>query len=67
MATITEEALQGEWFYLEEEQPLDLSSPSFYMLADGIITPNDRPDDVGSYVIEGERRSSSFQSTLAPH
>jgi hypothetical protein len=52
MATITEEVLRGEWFYLEEEQPLDPSSPSFYILAAGYITPNDRPDDVGSYLIE---------------
>ena len=52
MATITEEALRGEWFYLEEEQPLNLGSPSFYILAAGRITPNDRRDDVGSYAIE---------------
>lgn len=52
MAAITGAALEGEWFYLEEEQPLDLTSPSFYVLADGRVTPNDRPDEVGSYRID---------------
>jgi len=41
--------LRGEWFYLEEEQPLDLSSSSFHILAAGRIM---RPNDVGSYSIE---------------
>jgi hypothetical protein len=60
MAQITEAALQGEWFYLEEEQPLDLTSTSYYTLADGRVTPNDRPDDVGSYVVEGEKAVIQF-------
>jgi hypothetical protein len=60
MAAITDQALQGEWFYLEEEQPLNLASPSFYILAEGRVTPNDRPDDVGTYVIEDGRALIEF-------
>jgi hypothetical protein len=60
MAAITDHALQGEWFYLAEEQPLDLTSPSFYILAEGRVTPNDRPDDVGTYVIDDGRALIDF-------
>jgi hypothetical protein len=60
MAAITEAALQGEWFYLEEEQPLDWTSPSFYILNDGHVTPNDRPNDIGMYVIEDGKALIEF-------
>ena len=65
MAAITDRALQGEWFYLEEEQPLDRTSPSFYVLSDGRVTPNDRPDDVGAYVIEDGRALIEFPNYAA--
>jgi hypothetical protein len=60
MAAITEAALQGEWFYLEEEQPLDRTSPSFYILSDGRVTPNDRPHDLGAYAIKDGRALIEF-------
>ncbi|MDQ0839863.1 hypothetical protein [Sphingomonas faeni] len=60
MAAITDQALQGEWFYLEEEQPFDRTSPSFYILGDGRVTPNDRPEDIGSYVIRDGRAVVQF-------
>lgn len=60
MAAITEAALEGEWFYLEEDQPLDLTNPSFYTLADGRVTPNFRPGGVGTYVIADGRAVIRF-------
>jgi hypothetical protein len=51
MAAITEEALQGEWFYLEEEQPLDRANPEFFILRDGKVQSSTKPDVTGEYAI----------------
>jgi hypothetical protein len=49
-ATITEAALEGEWFYLEEEAPLDRASPEFFILRDGKVQSSTKAD-AGEYSI----------------
>ena len=61
MAAITEEAIQGEWFYLEEEQPLDRASPEFYILRDGEIQSSTRPDIAGTYALDGDQVAIAFR------
>jgi hypothetical protein len=48
MAAITEAALQGEWFYLVEEQPLDRTRQSFYVLDHGEVRTGAEGDVVGT-------------------
>jgi hypothetical protein len=52
MAAITDEALKGEWFYLVEEQPLDRTSKSFYVLDQGEVRTGAEGDVVGTYSVE---------------
>ncbi|MEG3083985.1 hypothetical protein U1707_10065 [Sphingomonas sp. PB2P12] len=61
MAAITEEALRGEWFYLEEEQPLDRSSPEFYILRDGGIRSSTKQDIAGTYALDGDQVTIAFR------
>jgi len=37
VTTITEETLRGEWFYLEEDEPLNLARAKPWALADGEV------------------------------
>jgi hypothetical protein len=60
MATITEAALQGEWFYLEEEQPLDRTSPEFFILRDGIVRSSRNLDVAGTYEIHHDHAILTF-------
>jgi hypothetical protein len=60
MAAITEAALQGEWFYLEEEQPLDQASPEFFILRDGKVWSSTQPDVTGDYVITDDGAVVTF-------
>lgn len=63
MAAITDAALQGEWFYLEEEQPLDHTTSNFYVLRAGQVTIGEVGEMVGSYSIEGGRAVIVFHRT----
>jgi hypothetical protein len=63
---ITEEALQGEWSYLEEKEPLDRAKPEFFVLRDSKVQSNTKPNVMGKYaitdagaVLTSARRSSS--------
>jgi hypothetical protein len=60
MAAITEAGLQGEWFYLEEEQPLDRASPEFFILRDGKVRTSNKLDLVGEYVITDDGAVLTF-------
>jgi hypothetical protein len=60
MATISEAALRGQWFYLEEDQPLERRGPAFFELLDGRIRSNARVDQVGTYLIAGARALLTF-------
>ena len=70
MAAITEAALQGEWFYLEEEQPLDRTVPNFYSLRHGEVRTSQATEVIGAYEIYGDRvvitfhRTSPFTTTI---
>ncbi len=70
MAAITEDALQGEWFYLEEEQPLDRTTMDFYVLRAGEVRIGEASEVAGTYSIEGNRvvitfhRSVPFTTTI---
>jgi hypothetical protein len=55
MATITEGALQGEWFYIEEEQPLDRTTPEFFILRDGVVRSSRNLDVTGTYEINDDQ------------
>ncbi|RZL28540.1 MAG: hypothetical protein EOP64_04210 [Sphingomonas sp.] len=66
MATITESGLQGEWFYLEEEQPLDRTSARFFILRDGSVRANASADVVGTYKIMGEAAVIRFSRSDHP-
>jgi hypothetical protein len=60
MAAITEAALQGAWFYLEEEAPLDRASPEFFILRDGRLNSSTEPDVTGKYVITDDGAVVTF-------
>jgi len=64
MAAITEAALGGEWFYLEEEQPLDRTSTNFYVLEAGEVRIGDAPEVVGLYSIDRDRVVITFHRTI---
>lgn len=64
MATITEDALRGEWFYLEEEQPLDRTTMNFYVLRAGQVRIGEASEVVGTYSIEGDRVVITFHRTV---
>jgi hypothetical protein len=68
MAAIIEEALQGEWFYLEEDEPLDRASPEFFILRNGKVQSSTKLDLVGEYAITDDGAVLTFarraQSTL---
>lgn len=70
MAALTDAALQGEWFYLEEEQPLDRTATNFYVLRAGEVMIGKVGEVVGSYSIEGDRtvivfhRTTPFKTTI---
>lgn len=49
MAAITEAALEGEWFYLVEEQPLDRASDNFYILRHGEVMQSGDQQVIGVY------------------
>ena len=51
MTAIKEAALQGEWFYLVEHEPLDRGNPEFFILRDGTVKSSTSADFVGEYVI----------------
>lgn len=60
MAAITDAALKGEWFYLEEEQPLDRTTPEYYVLRGNVVRSSTKPDVVGTYAIDGEQVAIVF-------
>jgi hypothetical protein len=60
MAAVTEAALQGEWFYLEEKEPLDRASPEFFILRDGKVQSSTKPEVTGEYVITGDGAVLTF-------
>jgi hypothetical protein len=60
MAAITEAALQGEWFYLEEDAPLDRASPEFFILRDGKVRTSNKLDLVGEYAITDDGAVLTF-------
>lgn len=64
MAQITEAALQGEWFYLEEEQPLDRTATNFYVLQAGEVRIGDASEAVGTYSIDRDRVVITFNRTI---
>jgi hypothetical protein len=64
MATITEDALHGEWFYIEEQQPPDRAAMNFYVLRTGEIRINEAAEVVGTYSIEGDRVVITFHRTI---
>jgi hypothetical protein len=70
MAAITNEALQGEWFYLVEEQPLDRTSKSFYVLHGEDVRTGTEAEVVGTYSIEDDSavitllRTTPFTTTI---
>ena len=64
MAAITEEVIRGEWFYLEEEQPLDRTVSNFYVLLAGEVRIGDAAEVVGTYSMEGDRVVITFHRTL---
>jgi hypothetical protein len=60
MAAITEAALQGSWFYLVEEAPLDRDSPEFFILRNGKVHSSTEPDFTGEYVITDDSAVITF-------
>ena len=64
IATITEDALRGEWFYLEEEQSLDRTAMNFFVLRAGEIRVGEAAEVVGTYNIEGDRVVITFHRTI---
>jgi hypothetical protein len=60
MAAITEAALQGSWFYLVEEAPLDRDSPEFFILRNGKVHSSTEPDFTGEYVIMDDSTVITF-------
>lgn len=64
MATITEDALQGEWFYLEEEQQLDHTAANFYVVYAGEVRIGDATEVVATYIIEGDRVVITFHRII---
>jgi hypothetical protein len=64
MATITEEALRGEWFYLEEEQLLDRTAMNFYALYAGEVRIGDAAEVVGAYSIDGDQVVITLHRTI---
>lgn len=70
MAAIMDAALQGEWFYLEEEQLLDRTSSNFYVLRAGQVLIGEVGEVVGSYSIESGsavivfHRTTPFTTTI---
>ncbi len=64
MAAITEDALQGQWFYLEEEQPLDRTTATFYVLHAGEVRIGDAAKVIGAYSINGDRVVITFHRTI---
>ena len=65
MTTITEETLHGDWFHLEEQQPLDPAWASYYTLTHGEVSWGPMREIVGSYKIEGGRAVITFLQTTA--
>lgn len=64
MAAITEDALRGEWFYLVEEQPLDRTSKSYYVLDQGEVRTGAEADVVGTYSIQDGRAVITLLRTI---
>ena len=64
MVTITEETLEGEWFYLEEEQPADRTAMNFYVLRAGEVRIGEASEVVGTYSIEGDRVIITLHRTI---
>jgi hypothetical protein len=64
MAAITEDALQGEWFYLEEEQPLDRTTMNFSVLRTGEVRIGEASEVVGTYGVKGDRVVINFHRTV---
>ena len=60
MASITEEALVGEWFYLEEEEPFDHATPEFFILEAGKVRSSTQAGLHGSYFIAGAKAVLTF-------
>lgn len=60
MATITEAALRGEWFYIEEQQPLDRVNKEFFILRDGDVRSCRNPDVLGTYAFADDRAILTF-------
>lgn len=67
MATITDATLQGEWFYVEEEQLLDQTASNFYVLRAGTVTTGEVSEVVGSYSIEGRASGDRFSPYYTVH
>ena len=64
MAAITEDLLQGEWFYVEEEQHLDPTAMNFYVLHAEEVRIGEAAEVVGTYSIEGDRVVITFHRTV---
>ena len=64
MAGITEEALRGEWFYLEEEQERDRTATNFYVLHAGEVRTGGAVGVVGTYNIDGDRVVITFHRSI---
>jgi hypothetical protein len=60
MVTITEAALRGQWFYLEEDQPIETRGRTFFEMVNGKIRSNARVDPVGTYLIAGAKALLTF-------
>lgn len=60
MAAIQEAALQGEWFYLVENELLDRGNPEFFILRDGKVQSSTNPELVGKYEINGDGAVLTF-------
>jgi hypothetical protein len=60
MAAITQQALQGEWFYLEEDEPLDRANPEFFILREGKVQSSTKLDVTGEYVIADDGAVLTF-------
>jgi hypothetical protein len=64
MAAITEDALQGAWFYLEEGQQLDRTAMNFYVLYAGELRIGESAEVVGTYSIHDDRVVITFHRTI---
>lgn len=60
MATITEAAQKGQWFYIEESQPMKRERLAFFELLNGKLRSNERVDLVGTYLIAGAKALLTF-------